>query len=129
MVAGLLALTTAAAVLLVAAVGAAGLTDIVNGSLDTSDRPLYIASGVLTVPVIVLGAMATAAAARYALGRDVSGARVAWTGLATWLLLFAWGIPASGAWLSAALVIYTALALPVVGLVLLVSWLARRGDA
>lgn len=79
----------------------------------------------LSVPAIAVGAVATLNAARYAAGRDVSGQRVALWGLGAWLLWFAWGIPTSTAFLSAALLIYTALALPVAGLVLLVSNIAR----
>jgi hypothetical protein len=108
--------------------GLFGFGSIVEGSTyDGPEGPWYVAIAILSVAVCFAGWFAVAAAGNYVANEDVSGKRVAWLTAATWLLWFLWGIPVSGAWLSAALVIYTALVLPPLLLVLLVSWLIRSG--
>ena len=125
LVAGLLCLTAGLGALIVAVVGLAYLTELDN--FNTPELSLYIAGGLLTIPTLLVDALATRAAFRYAAGTDHRGKRVAWLFAAAWLLWFAWGIPTTLGWGSAALVIYTVLVLPFVLLLLLVSWLARSG--
>lgn len=124
LVAGLLCAT-----IVLGAIGAAlfGISAIVEGmEYDGPELPFYIAAGILSVAVCVVGWFAAEAAGEYAAGRPVSGKRVAWLFAATWVLWFAWGIPATYSFFSAGLVVYTVLTAPVVALVLLVSWLVRR---
>jgi hypothetical protein len=123
----------AAAVAVTAGLGVAvavliGVAVVVLVPVDEDDLSVLevvgwvLATLVATGLVAAVGARTVIEARRYIRGEDASGRRIASLLAATWVLWLVWGIPATGGWFSAALVLYTALVLPC----LLVVWIVWR---